>query len=130
MAKVLIIEDEPLVVRMYEKSLRFDKHEVSTALNGLEGLEKIKSERPDIILLDVMMPQMNGMQVLEEMAKDPAIKDIPVIMLTNLSGKHDAELAMSKGALEYWVKKDAKPQELGTKITELLAKKETPQQST
>lgn len=122
MTKVLIIEDEPLVVRMYEKSLRFEKFDVISALNGVEGLEKIRSEKPDIVLLDIMMPQMNGMQVLEEMGKDPALKDIPVIMLTNLSGDHDAELALSKGALQYWIKKDAKPQELGTRITEALNK--------
>ena len=123
MTKVLIIEDEPLVVRMYEKSLRFDNFEVISALNGLEGLEKMKSEKPDLVLLDVMMPEMNGIQVLDEMEKDPTIKDIPVVMLTNLSGEHDAELAMSKGAVQYWVKKDAKPQELGTRINEVLESK-------
>lgn len=123
MAKILIIEDEPLVVRMYEKSLKFDKHEVISALNGTEGLEKMNSEKPDIVLLDIMMPQMNGMQVLEEMAKDEEIKDIPVIILTNLSGKHDAELALEKGATEYWVKKNAKARELGTRINEIIEKK-------
>lgn len=123
MTKILIIEDEPLVVRMYEKSLRFEKFDVITALNGVEGLEKIKTEKPDIVLLDIMMPQMNGMQVLEEMEKDPELKNIPVIMLTNLSGEHDAELALSKGAVQYWIKKDAKPQELGTRIMEVLSPK-------
>lgn len=123
MTKILIIEDEPLVVRMYEKSLRFEKFDVITALNGVEGLEKIKTEKPDLVLLDIMMPQMNGMQVLEEMEKDPELKNIPVIMLTNLSGEHDAELALSKGAVQYWIKKDAKPQELGTRIMEVLSPK-------
>jgi len=126
MAKVLIIEDEPLVARMFEKSIGASGHEVSTALNGKEGLKKMKEVMPDIVLLDIMMPEMNGMQVLEEMGKDPEIKNIPVVMLTNLSGKHDAELAISKGAVEYWVKKDAKPGDLAGKISELLQGKKTP----
>lgn len=127
MAKILIVEDEPLVARVYQKSLGFNNHEVVVALNGKEGLEKMRSERPDIVLLDVMMPEMNGMQVLEEANNDPEIKHIPIVMLTNLSGKHDAELAISKGAVEYWVKKDAKPLELGKRIEELLGKRNTSQ---
>jgi len=120
MAKILLIEDEPLVIRLYEKSLKYGKHEVVSAMNGSEGLKKMRESKPEIVLLDVMMPDMNGMQVLEEMSKDPELKDIPVIMLTNLSGKHDAELAIEKGATEYWVKKDTRPQELGDRVNEIL----------
>lgn len=122
MAKILIIEDEPLVTRVYEKSLRFKNYDVVTAKNGKEGFEMIKSEKPDLVLLDVMMPEMNGMQVLEAAMTDPETKDIPIVMLTNLSGKHDAELALSKGAVEYWVKKDANPLEFDKKIAEILEK--------
>lgn len=120
MAKILIIEDEPLVARVYEKSLSFKNYEVVTVNNGADGLKMMKEKKPDLVLLDIMMPEMNGMQVLEQAGQDPETKDIPIVMLTNLSGKHDAELALSKGAVEYWVKKDAKPLELGKKIEELL----------
>ncbi|MFB5615494.1 MAG: PleD family two-component system response regulator [Candidatus Nitrosomaritimum yanchengensis] len=120
--KILIIEDEPLVARVYEKSLKFKEYDVISARNGKDGLDLIKKEKPDLVLLDVMMPEMNGMQVLEEAMTDPETKNIPIVMLSNLSGRHDAELALSKGAVEYWVKKDAKPLDLGTKIEELLSK--------
>ena len=129
MAKILIVEDEPLVARMYQKSLSFDSHEVVTALGGKEGLQKVKSEKPDIVLLDIMMPEPNGMEVLERIMTDPETKHIPVVMLTNLSGKHDAELAKSKGAVEFWVKKDAQPKELGKKIEEILSTSEQPQEA-
>jgi len=126
MPKILIIEDEPLVARVYEKSLRFKNYDVVTARNGKEGLEMIKSEKPDLVLLDVMMPEMNGIQVLEAAMIDPETKDIPIVMLTNLSGKNDAELALSRGAVEYWIKKDTKPLEFDKKIAEILEKTSLP----
>jgi|SRR3990172_3320225 len=121
MAKViLIVEDEDIIARMYEKALKFDGYEVSIALGGREGLEKIKSARPDLILLDIMMPEPDGMEVLERIKSDPETKDIPVVVLTNLSGKHDAELALSKGANAYWVKSETEIKDLGKKITQIL----------
>lgn len=123
MLKVLLIEDEPLVVRMYQKALSFDGFEVSTALNGQEGISKAKAIKPDIILLDVMMPEMNGVEVLIELKNDVATKNIPIIMLTNLSGEQDKQLALSKGAVEFWVKKDLNPMEVGEKIKKLFEQK-------
>lgn len=122
---LLVIEDDPIVARLYQKALAFDGFKVETALGGKEGLAKVKSIKPDIVLCDVMMPEPNGMDVLLSMKKDPATKYIPVVMLTNLSGKNDAELAMSRGADDYWVKKDSNPRELGEKIKAVLAKYQT-----
>ncbi len=99
--KVLITEDDPLMSRMYQKIFTFEGYEVIMAGNGEEGLEKAKLEKPTIILLDVMMPKMNGLQMLEKLKLDPDTKKIPVIMLTNLAGEKDAENAMSKGAVKY-----------------------------
>jgi CheY-like chemotaxis protein len=123
MLKILLIEDEPLVVRMYQKALTFDGFEVLTALTGKDGIAKAKAQKPDVILLDVMMPEMNGIEVLMELKKDPTIKNIPIIMLTNLSGEQDKQLALSKGAIEFWVKKDLNPMEVGEKIKQLFANK-------
>lgn len=123
MAKVLIVEDEVLVARMYEKTLKYDGFDVSIAIGGDEGLQKVKSEKPEIVLLDVMMPEPNGIQLLEKIKSDSETAGIPVIMLTNLSGKNDAELALGKGATDYWVKKDSEPKDLGKKIMEVLGKK-------
>ena len=83
----------------------------------------MRKVRPDLVLLDIMMPEPNGMEVLEKILADPKTKDIPVVMLTNLSGVHDAKLALSKGAVDYWVKKDAEPKKLGSKIREILEKR-------
>lgn len=120
MIKVLIVEDEELVARMYEKALKLDGIDVSVALGGEDGLEKARNEKPDIILLDVMMPEPDGLQVLTNMKEDPETAEIPVVMLTNLSGKHDAESAMEKGAADYWVKSNLKTLDLGKKIKRLL----------
>jgi CheY-like chemotaxis protein len=118
--KVLIIEDEDLVARMYQKSLEFDDFDVEVAIGGKEGITSIKEHKPDLVLLDIMMPEPDGMEVLEKIKEDPETKNIPIIMLTNLSGEYDAKLAISKGASDYWVKKDSSPVALGKKIKEKL----------
>src|SRR6266404_3976731 len=99
MAKVLIVEDDPLMSRMYQKIFTFEKYEVEMAADGEEGLAKAASTSPTIILCDVMMPKMNGMQVLQKLKADDKTKHIPVIMLTNLAGQSDAEAALAHGAV-------------------------------
>jgi CheY-like chemotaxis protein len=116
MTKVLLIEDEDLVARMYEKALKFDGFDVLVALGGEDGIKKVKEFAPDILFLDIMMPEPDGMEVLEKIKADPETKDIPVVMLTNLSGKHDAELAKEKGALDYIVKSNIEIADLGKMI--------------
>ena len=101
MAKVLIVEDDPLMSRMYQKIFTFEKFEVEVAHDGEEGFEKVKTSKPTIVLCDIMMPKMNGLQLLEKLKLDPDTKAIPVVMLTNLSSDQDAENAMLKGAVKY-----------------------------
>jgi len=129
MTKVLIVEDEDLVGRMYEKALKFDGFDVTVALGGEDGLAKLKEIKPDLILLDIMMPEPDGIEVLEKIKEDEKLKEIPVVMLTNLSGRHDAELALSKGATDFWVKSDTKVADLGKKINEVLNDKKPKQES-
>jgi len=119
MAKILIIEDDPLVARMYSKVLGFEGLEVEIAENGLEGLKKARANKPNLILCDVMMPKMNGMEVLDELKANPNLKDVPVIMLTNLSGTQDAQVALAKGAVAYMVKSEYKPREVAVKAKEI-----------
>lgn len=120
MSKILIVEDDPLVSRMYQKVLGFEKLEVISASDGREGLDLAREHHPDLILLDIMMPKMNGMEVLDRLKKDPELKSIPVIMLTNLSGTQDAEIALEKGAVAYLVKSQYRPREVATKAKEVL----------
>jgi len=122
MAKILIIEDDPLVARMYQKVMGFEGLEVEIAENGLEGLKKARANKPTLILCDVMMPKMNGMEVLDELKADPNLKDVPVVMLTNLSGTQDAQLALAKGAVAYMVKSEYKPKEVAVRAKEIAAK--------
>jgi len=121
MAKVLIVEDDPLMSRMYEKIFLFEKYEVELAHDGQEGLDKARSVKPTVIMLDVMMPKMNGLQVLEQLKADPGTKGIPVIMLTNLAGQQDAETALSKGAVKYLIKSEHEPKEVTDMVKEILA---------
>lgn len=121
MAKILIVEDDPLMSRMYQKIFTFEGYDVEMAGDGQEGLEKVKTLKPTIVLLDVMMPKMNGLQVLEKLKLDPDTKSIPVVMLTNLAGQQDAETAMSKGAVKYIVKSEYEPKQVANMVKEILA---------
>jgi len=105
-AKVLLIEDEVLILRMYEKIFAYEGFEVITAEEGTEGIEKAKTEHPSIILLDIMMPKMDGLKVLELIKQEPELKDIPVVMLTNLSSDTVIKEAFTKGAAGYLVKSE------------------------
>ena len=121
MARILIVEDDPIISKMYESAFTFDKFEVKMAANGEEGLVAMREWQPTLILLDVMMPKMNGLQVLEAMKKEEPLKNIPVIVLTNLSDKHDAEAALTRGAVKYIVKAEHTPKEVTDLVKEILA---------
>lgn len=121
MAKILIIEDDALMLRLYQKAFGFEQHEVEVAVNGEEGLVKARKVNPSLILLDMMMPKMDGLQVLDALKADPAIKGIPVIVLTNLAGNQDAEMALQKGAVKYIVKSEHEPKEVVNIVKEVIA---------
>src|SRR3972149_4460905 len=121
MAKILIVEDDPLMSRMYQKIFTFEGYEVAMAGNGEEGLEAAKKGKPNLVLLDVMMPKMNGLEVLEKLKIDPETKGIPVIMLTNLVYQKDAETALAKGAVKYIIKSEHEPKEIADMVKQILA---------
>jgi CheY-like chemotaxis protein len=121
MTKVLIVEDDPLISRMYQKIFTFEKFDVDVAANGEEALAKVNNFVPDLILLDVMMPKMNGLQVLEKLKVSDPTKNIPVVMLTNLAGQQDAEVALAKGAVKYIIKSEYEPKQVVEMVKEVLA---------
>ena len=121
MTKILITEDDPLMSRMYQKIFTFEGYEVIMAADGQDGLDKIRAEMPTLVLLDVMMPKLNGLEVLEKLKADPATIAIPVIMLTNLSSQQDADNAMMKGAVKYIVKSEHDPKQVADMVKEVLA---------
>lgn len=123
MAKIFIIEDDPLMIRMYEKTFKLSGYEVEMAFDGEEALSKLRAAKakPTLILLDVMMPKMNGFDVLARLKQDANLKDIPVAMLTNLAGESDAEKAIGMGVVLYMVKSQYDPKQVVDKIKEILA---------
>jgi len=121
MAKILVVEDDPLMSRMYHKIFTFEGYEVDTAEDGQAGLDHARASKPTLILLDVMMPKLNGLEVLEKLKSDPETKTIPVIMLTNLAGEQDAEAALAKGAIKYIIKSEHDPKEVADMVKEALA---------
>jgi len=117
---LLLIEDDPLMLRMYKKVFDLEGYEVLLASGGQEGLDKAKSENPSLILLDIMMPKMNGFEVLGELKENPETKNIPVVVLTNLAGTQDAEKAISMGASKYIIKSEQDPKEVAGMVKMLL----------
>ena len=122
MAKILIIEDDPYVRKLYERIFSFQKHEVSMAADGLEGLEAAKKNKPTLILLDVMMPKMSGIEVLEKLKSDKETASITVLMLTNFGEELIVKQAMEKGAEGVLIKSDFPPDKLIEKVDEYLKK--------
>lgn len=123
MAKIFIAEDDPLMIRMYEKAFKLSGYDVEMAFDGEEAIAKIKTidPKPTIILLDIMMPKLSGFEVLGQIKKDANLKNIPVIILTNLAGQADAEKALGMGAVMYLVKSQYDPKEVVTKVKEIMA---------
>lgn len=119
--KILIVEDDIFMMKLYSKVFALEGFEVATAVNGQEGMLHVYKESPEIILLDIMMPEMNGLEMLEKVKGDPATKNIPVIMLTNLAGKTEADTAIAKGAAKYIVKSENDPKQVVVIVKELLA---------
>src|SRR3990172_5621808 len=97
---------------MYQKVFQSEGYEVFVAENGQVGLDLARTIEPTIILLDILMPKLNGMQMLQQLKADPKIAKIPVVILTNLAGTADAEKALGLGAVKYIIKSEHKPKEV------------------
>jgi two-component system phosphate regulon response regulator PhoB/two-component system alkaline phosphatase synthesis response regulator PhoP len=118
--KVLIIEDEEMLVNMYISKFTKEGYEATKAENGRIGLEQAKIIKPDIILLDIMMPEIDGFMVLKNLKSDIATKDIPVIMLTNLGQEEDIKKGSQLGATDYLVKANLTPTQVVEKVKTIL----------
>jgi len=123
MVKILLIEDDPLMVRLYKKIFTFEKFQVEIATSGQEGLKKAKSSKPALILLDIMMPKMSGLEVLDKLKADPSLKKIPVVTLTNLASENDKKAALSKGAVKHIIKSEHDPKQVVEIIKGILGKR-------
>ena len=122
MEKILLIEDEELIIRLLSKKLAAIGYDVSLAMDGREGLEKIKQIVPDLILLDIVMPRMGGFEVMAEMKKDEKIAGIPVIIISNSGQPLELEKAKELGAADWLVKTEFDPKEVAEKIQKYINK--------
>jgi len=112
MTKILMIEDDAAMRRLYKTAFTKKNYQIEEAADGEEGIRRVKEGKPDLILMDVMIPRKNGLEVLSELKADPTTKDIPVLALTNYSGDLDPSPAVEKGALMLIIKSNHEPQEI------------------
>lgn len=118
--KILIVEDEAMLQRALTEFLESEKFEIINALDGEEGLMMAKEKKPDLILLDIILPKKDGYEVLEEIKKGENTKKIPVIILTNLESAEDIQRAFDAGATTYLVKSNYKLDDVVKKIKDTL----------
>ena len=119
---ILMIEDDLFWLRLYRDQFARVGFDVVLASTGPEGLHQVASKKPDIILLDLMLPQKSGFEVLEELKKQPDTKDIPVIILSILGQESDIAEAMRLGAQDYLLKTDVRVTDVIAKVMEWLNK--------
>jgi CheY-like chemotaxis protein len=119
--KVLIIDDDMTLLEMYVERLKMEGYEVLSATNGEDGIKEALREKPDVILLDIMMPRINGFGVMEKIKENPATKDIPVIFLTALIQDSTREKGKQAGAKDFIVKSETMPGEVIEKIKKVMA---------
>jgi len=121
MKKILIIEDDPFLSEMYVAKFSENNFQVEVAIDGKDGLAKIKEFIPDLILLDIVLPKMDGFEILKKIKSDPKLKNIPIVLLTNLGQKNEIEKGMSLGANEYIIKAHFTPTAVVAKVKEILS---------
>ena len=117
--KILVVDDERHIVRLVEVNLTRAGYEILTAYDGVEALEKVKADKPDMIVLDVMMPRMDGFEVLKRLQADAGTQDIPVIMLTAKAQDADIFRGWSSGVSSY-LTKPFNPRELLTFVERIF----------
>ncbi|MCK9344742.1 MAG: response regulator [Candidatus Pacebacteria bacterium] len=118
--KLLIVEDDEHVAKVYDVKFSKEGYQTVFATNGEDAIAKITTEKPDLIILDLMMPLKDGFGVLEEIKKNPDLARIPVIVLSNLGQPSDQERALALGANEYLVKVNYSMQEVVDKVKSYL----------
>ncbi len=123
MKKILIVEDDPFLSEMYVAKLTEAGFEAEVVGDGKKGMAVIEKDKPDLLLLDVVLPKMDGFEILRRIKADEKLKDMPVILLTNLGQKNEVEKGLSLGANEYIIKAHFTPTAVVAKVKEMLLNK-------
>jgi CheY-like chemotaxis protein len=117
---VLVVEDTDMLRSMYSDRLEADGYRVLGAHDGAEALSVLRTDAPDLILLDLVMPRMSGLEVLELIKQDPRRRDIPVVILSNLGQEDDIKRGIELGAVDYIINHDSRPMDVVRRIGEIL----------
>lgn len=117
---MLVVEDDPFYSKIYKTKLAKENIESEVVNNGDEALKAVKVARPGFILLDLIMPGKDGFETLRELRADPALRDVPIIVLSNLSQDEDVKRVMESGATEYLVKANVPIQAVIDKVKQHL----------
>jgi len=120
--KILLIEDEKSLVNILKKAFDPQKYHIDLAIEAKEGIEKTKKNKPDIIILDILLPGQSGFEVLRQIKKDKQTKDIPVMILSNLGQDREIKTGLELGAEDYLVKADFTVDEVVDKVKKLVKK--------
>lgn len=120
--KILLVEDDPSLTQIYKVELEIDGFEVATAEDGEQGAAAAKDSQPALILLDIVLPKLNGLAVLEQLKKSEKTKNIPVIVITNFGQEDNVKKAFTLGAEDFILKYQATPAEVAQKIKNILSR--------
>jgi len=120
--KILLIEDEQIMFDLLQKKLSGEGYEVSIAKDGEEGLRAMREVKPDLILLDIVMPKIGGFEVMEEIQKEPELKKIPIIVISNSGQPVELDRAQKFGARDWLIKTEFDPQEVIDKVVKQIGK--------
>lgn len=118
--KILIIEDDKFLMELISKKLTQEGYDISEATDGEEGIKKAQEEKPNLVLLDLILPGMNGFEVLSKIKEDPLLSKTPVIVISNLGQEEDVEKGFKLGATDYLIKAHFTPKEIVEKIRAIL----------
>lgn len=118
--KILIVEDDKFLRELITKKLKDEGYEAIGASDGEEGVEKVKKESPDLVLLDLILPGIDGFEVLSKIKEDPAVASIPVVILSNLGQREEVEKGLKMGAVDYMIKAHFTPGEITEKVKTIL----------
>ncbi|OGH95187.1 MAG: hypothetical protein A2538_03380 [Candidatus Magasanikbacteria bacterium RIFOXYD2_FULL_41_14] len=118
--QVLIVEDDEFLSGIYQKKFEMEGFKTLIATDGEKGWSEAKKKIPDLILLDILLPKLDGFAVLSKLKADPDTKNIPVILLTNLGQKDDVDKGIEAGAVDYLIKAHFKPSEVVAKVRKVL----------
>ena len=120
MAKIVIVEDDKFLRELITQKVQKEGYQVVEATNGEEGVAKTKAEKPDLVVLDLILPGIDGFEVLRQIKEDSETSGIPVVILSNLGQKDDVEKGLAAGAEDYLIKAHFKPSEIIEKVKKVL----------